>query len=242
MLTPSSNTVLEPVTSEIVAGIANVSAHFSRFRVTQIGLSDADNKQFTHAEIVRAAGLLADAKVGVICWNGTSASWLGFENDEQLCAEIESATGILACTSTLAFREIFDRTKITKVGLVTPYTGDVQERIVANWAAAGIVCSGERHMSLTDNFSFSTVAKETIAEMVKDVARTKCDAVAVVCTNLDAATIAAELEREIGCPVYDSIAVTIWKSLELVDCDPGLLSGWGGPFRIPELRKTGARA
>ncbi|MGE0284376.1 MAG: Asp/Glu/hydantoin racemase [Rhizobiaceae bacterium] len=242
MLTPSSNTVLEPVTSEIVAEVANASAHFSRFRVTQIGLSDADNKQFAHAEIVRAARLLADAKVGVISWNGTSASWLGFEHDERLCAEIEEATGTLACTSTLAFREIFERTNVRKVGLVTPYTKDVQDRIVGNWATVGVVCSGERHLSLTDNFSFATVAKKTIADMVRDVARTECDAVAIVCTNLDGATIAADLEKEIGRPVYDSIAVTIWKSLELVDCDPGLLSDWGGPFRAPALKSTGASA
>ncbi|MDR3496087.1 MAG: Asp/Glu/hydantoin racemase, partial [Ancalomicrobiaceae bacterium] len=37
MLTPSSNTVLEPVTSRILAGLADVSVHFSRFRVTAIG-------------------------------------------------------------------------------------------------------------------------------------------------------------------------------------------------------------
>src|SRR5476651_1416083 len=38
MLTPSSNTVLEPVTAQIVAGLTDVTVHFSRFRVTEIGL------------------------------------------------------------------------------------------------------------------------------------------------------------------------------------------------------------
>jgi hypothetical protein len=32
-------------------------------------------------EILRAAELLADAKVDTIAWNGTSASWLGREVD-----------------------------------------------------------------------------------------------------------------------------------------------------------------
>ena len=33
MLTPSSNTILEPVTYQILSDIPNVSAHFSRFVV-----------------------------------------------------------------------------------------------------------------------------------------------------------------------------------------------------------------
>ena len=42
MLTPSSNTVVEPVTAAMLAGRRRRSAaHFSRFRVTEIALSDA---------------------------------------------------------------------------------------------------------------------------------------------------------------------------------------------------------
>ena len=40
MLTPSSNTVLEPVTTQMIAGLPEASAHFGRFRVTEIALSD----------------------------------------------------------------------------------------------------------------------------------------------------------------------------------------------------------
>jgi Arginase family len=39
MLTPSSNTILEPVTQAMVSGLAEVSVHFSRFKVTEIALS-----------------------------------------------------------------------------------------------------------------------------------------------------------------------------------------------------------
>ena len=41
MLTPSSNTVLEPVTQAMLAGLPEVSVHFSRFRVTEIALSSS---------------------------------------------------------------------------------------------------------------------------------------------------------------------------------------------------------
>ena len=40
MLTPSSNTTLEPVTTAMIAGLPEASAHFGRFRVTEIALSE----------------------------------------------------------------------------------------------------------------------------------------------------------------------------------------------------------
>jgi maleate isomerase len=234
MLTPSSNTVLEPVTMAMLAGLPDVSVHFSRFRVTQIGLSEKDLDQFSHAEMMGAADLLLDANVDVIAWNGTSASWLGFERDEQLCAEIEKSTKTTACTSVLAFREIFTRTGVRKVGLVTPYADDVQHRIAENWGDAGFDCSSERHLGLSNNFSFAEVEESTIAGMVRDVAD-HCDAVAIVCTNLRGARVAADLEREIGKPVYDSIAVTIWKCLQLAGFDTSRLDRWGQLFRHSSL-------
>jgi maleate isomerase len=184
MLTPSSNTVLEPTTVAMLAGLPAVTAHFARFKVTEIALSERALGQFDDSEILRAAELLADAKVHAIAWNGTSAGWLGFERDERLCERITGATGIAACTSILAYREIFQRTGVRRVGLVTPYRDDVQGKITANWAAAGLPCTAERHLRLQDNFSFSEVSEATVAEMTCEVAREGCDAVAVVCTNM----------------------------------------------------------
>lgn len=87
MLTPSSNTTLEPVTSAMLAGLPEVSAHFGRFRVTEIALSAQALGQFDDREILAAAELLSHAKVDVIAWNGTSSGWLGFEADERLCQQ-----------------------------------------------------------------------------------------------------------------------------------------------------------
>lgn len=239
MLTPSSNTVLEPVTMAMLAGLPDVSAHFSRFKVTEIALSEQALGQFDDGEILRAAELLAHAKVDTIAWNGTSASWLGFDRDERLCERIRAATGIAACTSVLAFREVFERTRIRRVGLVTPYRSDVQSRIMANWQASGFLCSAERHLRLQDNFSFAEVSEEQIADLVRAVARDGCDAVAVVCTNMRGAGLAEPLEKEIGIPVYDSIAATLWKSLAVAGVSPARIEGWGGLFRDQRLTALG---
>jgi maleate isomerase len=237
MLTPSSNTALEPLTCAMAADMPGVSAHFSRFRVTQIGLSAAALGQFDNDRLVEAAELLADAKVDVIAWNGTAAAWLGFARDEELCAAITARTGIPACTCILAYRELFESWGLRKIGLVTPYSADVQDRIMTNWDTDRFSCSAERHLGEgRDNFSFAEVTEDEIARMVRDVAEAGCDAAAIVCTNLKGSAIAPVLERELGIPVLDSISVTLWKSLVLAGRDPSALAAWGGPFK--DVRKN----
>jgi maleate isomerase len=235
MLTPSSNTVLEPITTEMLSAHGGVSAHFSRFKVTEIALSQGALRQFDESGMLRAAELLADAKVDVIAWNGTSAAWLGFESDERLCERISASTGIKACTSVLAFRDVLTRTGVAQVGLVTPYTADVQARIAANWEASGFRCAAERYLGLSDNFAFAIVAESQVAGMVRDVAHQGCEAVAIVCTNTAGARVAPMLELEIGIPVYDSIAITVWASLRLAGGDPARLQNWGFLFQDERL-------
>ena len=230
MLTPSSNTALEPITCAMLAGISDVTAHFSRFKVTEIALSPSALRQFDTGEIIRAAELLAHAKVDVIAWNGTSASWLGFDRDEYLCEQITASTGIKACTTVLAYRDLLRRIGARRIGLVTPYRPDVQDKIIANWNSEGLHCAAERHLSLQDNFSFAEVPEARVASMIEEVIGEGCDAAVVLCTNMRGAGAAARLEQKFGVPVLDSIAVTFWACLIATGGDPGRIRGWGSLF------------
>jgi maleate isomerase len=235
MLTPSSNTALEPITYAMLAGIADVSVHFSRFKVTEIALSESALRQFDDSEILRAAELLAHAKVDVIAWNGTSAGWLGFDRDERLCERITAATGIRACTTVLAYRDLLRRLDNARIGLVSPYTRDVQERIMANWRSHGLNCVAERHLSLSDNFSFAEVPEAEVARLSEEVVREGSDAVVVLCTNMRGAGAAERLEGKLGVGIFDSIAVTLWACLVAAGVDPSVVRGWGGLFANPRL-------
>ncbi|MGY3588805.1 maleate isomerase [Bradyrhizobium sp. USDA 4341] len=240
MLTPSSNTALEPITCAMLSGVDDVSAHFSRFKVTEIALSEQALRQFDASEILRAAELLAHAKVDVIAWNGTSASWLGFDRDESLCEQITAATGIKACTTVLAYRDLLRRIGAKRIGLVTPYRRDVQDRIIANWNSAGLHCFAERHLSLQDNFSFAEVSEAKVADLIEEVVHEGCDVAVVLCTNMRGAGAAERMERGFGVPVLDSIAVTLWACLTAVGCDPSRVRGWGSLFTNPDLRAATA--
>ncbi|MEM1431706.1 MAG: aspartate/glutamate racemase family protein [Pseudomonadota bacterium] len=233
MLVPSSNTALEPATAALAAPLTDrVGIHFSRFEVTRIALSDDADAQFSLAPILNAASLLADAQVSVVAWNGTSASWRGFETDDRLCDAITARTGCAATSAILGLNAALRALGTRKLGLVTPYTSDVESAIIANYARVGIDIAASRRENLQDNFSFAEIAPDRVAEMCREVAAQGVDAIAIVCTNMRGPFIATEIEAEFGIPVIDSIAVTLWHALTMLGLDPSALSPFGRLFRI----------
>lgn len=230
ILTPSSNTVLEPLTSAMVASAESVTAHFARFPVTEISRRDVANAQFDINNQLAAAELLVDAHVDAIVWSGTSASWMGFEQDQRMCAAIRERTGIGASSSVLAVNDLFRAAGVTRFGLVTPYAGDVQDAIVANYAASGLTCVAERHLGETRNFAFAEVSEATIAEMIEAVAASKPDAITIMCTNMRGARIAPDFEARFGIPIFDSTSAAVWAGLRIAGADTRQLKGWGRMF------------
>lgn len=231
MLTPSSNTTLEPVSARMLAGLPEVTAHFGRFRVTEISLAAQALGQFQLEPMLAAAELLADARCHSICWNGTSAGWLGFERDRELCRAIEARTQVRACSSVLAIEEIWRLTGVTRFGMVSPYTDDIVAAIRRNFGAEGFELVAERHLGIKVNFGFSEIEADTIAGMVRDVANARPQAIIVFCTNMDGASLAEGMEREAGIPIYDTIATAVWASLRTAGVHPDRVKGWGRLFR-----------
>lgn len=235
MLTPSSNTVLEPFTAHMLKPLfPAVSAHFGRFRVKKIALDDDANGQFSLPPILEAADLLADARCDIIAWNGTSASWLGFQSDERLCAAIEERTGIAATSAVLSLNRLLAVLSVKRIGLVTPYTSDVQQQIIRNYRAVGIETIAEAHLGISDNFTFAEVSSEKIEEMCTEVARSRPDAIAIVCTNMRGPIVAAKLEKKLGIPVLDSVAFTLWGCLDRLDIPTSPLKAFGSIFALEQ--------
>lgn len=234
VLTPSSNTALEPLTGAMAAAVPGCSAHFSRFSVTEIALSDRALGQFDDAKILAAAELLADAKVDVIAWSGTAAGWRGFDTDRQLCERIRERTGIVATTAVLALNELLAIGQVSRLALVTPYTGDVQQRIVGNYARAGIEVVAERHLGICVNHDFALVEPDTLRAMMREVAAgpagRRPQAICTYCTNLRAAQLAEAVEAELDVPLLDTVSTTVWGALRAVGADPAQVRGWGRMF------------
>ncbi|PQM59632.1 MAG: Asp/Glu/hydantoin racemase [Rhodobacteraceae bacterium] len=226
MLTPSSNTVVEPWCFKIVDSFENTSVHFGRVEVLWIDDKEASFSQFYDENMLRGFELLSHVKPTVIGWNGTSASWLGIDQDRILVKEITRRTGYPAVTSTLSIIEALRALKIKKIGLVTPYVNSIQERIINNFSLEKLDCISERHFNLTDNFSFGEVSEDRIESAAEEVVADGAEAVIILCTNLAGAGIAARLEDKTGVPILDSVVLTVWGALRTAGISTSSLEKW----------------
>jgi maleate isomerase len=231
VLTPSSNTRLEPLTSAMLAATPSVTAHFSRFRVVDVGLNAA--AQFDPAPIVEAAALLADARVDAIVWSGTSGGWRGIADDQAICAAITEATGVPATTSTLALLAALELLGTRRLGLVTPYPDDMHDAVVRTFAGEGLEIVASAHDGFTaSNWELSTMPPERIRDLVAEVAAARPGAITVFCTNLAAADHVQAWESAFGVPVLDSVTLAIWHALELSGYAGPRPAGWGRLFGL----------
>lgn len=227
MITPSSNTMVEPLTGAMTAHLLDdLSVHYARIPVTRIALDRGSLDQFEREAMLSAARLLADAKVDVICWNGTSGAWKGLAADEAICAAITDETGIPATTGTLAQVSAFRAHGIGRYALAVPYLAEVRDAIVEVYGGAGFSCVGSAHLGISTNFAFAEVGLDTLRDLVRQADHPTAEAVVVVCTNLAAARVVAELEQELGKPVHDSLVVSLWEPLRMLGWNQPI-PGWG---------------
>jgi maleate isomerase len=225
MIVPSSNTALEPATAALLADRPDITFPCTRIRVQAITAAPG-GAAFDVDTMVSAARLLADAKVDCIVWNGTAGSWLGVDHDRSICAAITDATGVAATTSTLAILQALDDFGITSIACATPYTTDMVDNIVAEYARHGVSIVSHSEWGLSDNFAIGQRDRNQIAGLLTDATDRDAQAVALICTNVDGSSLASAVESDIGVPVIDSIAATLWWALELSGAD-STIRGFG---------------
>jgi maleate isomerase len=233
MITPSSNTVVEPVTIAVTSGLyPRVTTHYSRVEVKTISLDPQSLAHFDLEPMLRAALLLADAGVDVIAWNGTSGAWRGLDTDFALCQAIAGRAGVHATTSTLAQIEAFKAFGVHTYALAVPYLETVTRAILPTYAGAGFQCSDWACLGISVNSDFAYVPQNTTRDLVRRCDSQQAEALSIICTNLPAAWLVEELEAELGKPIFDSTLVTIWHALRLVGFDEPI-AGWGRLLRTP---------
>jgi maleate isomerase len=227
-ITPSANTVVERVTLGILRNFPDVSPHFSRTSV--VGSVDPFPFTYDFDGMLATAKVLGDARLDVVAWNGSKGGSLDFALDHDLVARIEQLTGAASTTSTLAIDQVFRQDAVRRFALVCPYVDSYRDRIVQAFAREGYTCVAARNVGLADNHSFAQIPLDTIVGMLREVAVAKPQAIVGFCTNFPAAPVVAEMERELGIPIYDTVAMGVWGAL----CKAGVPTragrDWGRVF------------
>lgn len=230
-ITPSCNTVLEPVTALLNASVAQrLSHHFVRIPVSNISLGRADAGQFDVDTMVRAAESVCDGTMDVVVWNGTSGCWNGAEADKQICATVATSTGVPMSTSTLAQFEVLRRFGISRFALAVPYRDDVTQRTIETYRSAGFEAVSHANLGMSVGRDMANVPFDQIRQLLRDADCDEAECVVVICTGLPAALVIEEMEAVLRKPVFDSVAVTFAKAMELTGIDEPI-EGWGSLLR-----------
>lgn len=222
-LTPSSNTVVEDVTINMLRDVPAVAPHFARFGYA--GSQAQFSTDYDWQGMLGASRMLGDAKMDAICWNGSRGGSLGFERDRLLCQRIAEETGIFASTSTLALDELLRAAGIERIAFVTPYTETLNKGVAHVWSEAGYQVTGALGAGLTDNFSYSLVEAAKLREMAHQAAGSGAEALVFYCTNMRAADLCQSLEEELDLIVLDAVSAGVWKGLSMLGHQ--LPHGWG---------------
>lgn len=239
-ITPSSNTVLEPLTGLISRAVDDrVSHHFTRLKVEAISLEQRHTEQFAPQAMLAAADLLNDAAVDAIVWNGTSGAWNGVDADREICALISERTGVPSSTSTLAQLEVMARCGFERCGLAVPYTDDVTARITEVYSGAGVQIVAVANAGVSGNREMALVSEDKLRTLLREADSPDADCILLICTGVAGAQLVADAEQELGKPIFDSVAVTLWKALAMVGIEPRL-QGWGRLLAGTDLALTPA--
>jgi maleate isomerase len=232
-ITPSSNTALEPMTMAMTTQISSrISTHFSRVPVKTLTLDSKDVNQFQTQKMVDAAALLSDGGMDAILWNGTSGSWTGkgFEADIGLCEEISRVTAVPASTSSLAQLDVLKHYGIKRFALAVPYVEEPTRKIIETYGNHGFTVVNTATLDQTENVVIGNTPFERIKQLLRDADSPDAECIVVACTNLPATAVIDEMEAELGKPIFDSIAVTLWKALRMTSIDVPL-HGFGKLLR-----------
>jgi len=223
-ITPSGNTVVERTTQAALRDMPQAAALFARIPVH--GDRDPFPDTYNLPAMLGAATLLSHARPDAIIWNGSKGGGIGLSHDRDLVARISDATGIAADTSGLALLRAIAASGVQSIGLLTPYAEAPQRRLVERLNAEGVPVVSERHLGMTDNLSYASVAYDTILAQARSLAAGKPDVLLAWCTNCPAAPLAAEIEAETGIPLWDATMLGLLGGLAAA----GVLErpkGWG---------------
>jgi len=120
----------------------------------------------------------------------------------------------------------------SSVGYVSPYPEEVAEKMVAQFEDAGyrVPTAGTFHTgSFIKEYAPFVSPKSISAAVFKLIETADVDTVVVSCTQMRAASVIEELERQTGKAIVSSNQALCWHALRLAKCND-VIDGWGRLF------------
>ena len=221
-----------------------VSIHTSRLKARKITVEGID-AMMRSSELEQSARLVAGAPIDVLCFGGTSASFLhGTAFDEALMAKMKDwAPGVPVTTASTATLAALEAVEAGSVALATPYIDEVHYRAIRFLEENGHAVVKSDNIGIDTDQALAEVPLEKVYALVLSVDHPEASAIFISCTNFRSVGAIAALEKALGKPVISAVQASLWHSLKLVGVR-GARPGYGRLFddSIAENASAGGRA
>jgi maleate isomerase len=206
LMIPSSNTMME---SDFIHNApAGTSVHTARMYMEET-TAEGENRMLDEFTLP-AARDLGTARPDVVVFGCTSAGALrGNDYDTQLCQRISEVAGAPVVSTIASVRAAIEAAGATRIGVITPYVDQLNEKIKASIEADGPQVVRIAGLGITDNFTIAEVSGDDIVgfavRALGDLAEDGAiDLVFASCTNFGAMAARQAIAGRLGLPVVTS--------------------------------------
>lgn len=209
-------------------GVATHTARIKLPKVTVQGIEEMMNAP----ELEQACRHIASAPVDIICFGGTSASFLhGTAYDKALIKKLEGwAPGKKVTTASTATLAALKTVNAGPVALATPYVDEIHQRAIHFLESNGHPVVASDNLRIDSDLALAEVPLQKVYDLVCSVDRPEATAIFISCTNFWSVGAIEALEQKLGKPVISAIQASFWHCLELLDVD-GAKPGYGSLFK-----------
>jgi maleate isomerase len=214
VMTPAMNTVVQPELELLRP--EGVSNQMQRFRLggdkVSDDLFDEAGKLMDCNPLALAVGLTTDAGPG------------GVEKLEARCAELSAQLGIPVCNASIATQKGLHSLRAKRIAVMTPFNAEVDHVVQTNIERGGfevVAIKGTEAPSLPE---ICETPLQQIRDLVGELAKSNCDAIAQIGTALPVVRLIEELEQETGKTIIACNAAVYWQTLRAAgihDAVPG---------------------
>lgn len=179
--------------------------------------------------VARAGRSLLSLRPHSMLYACTSGSFIrGVEGERELRDAMAAAGCANPVTASGAAMEALRLSGALRVAIATPYSAPLTRKLVDFVDEAGFDVVATHYLGL--HRGIAAVSQATVLDLVRRCAGSGADAVFVSCTSLRTFGTVAQLEAELGVPVFTSNQVSLWAALTAADALVGRQAGDGSPW------------
>jgi maleate isomerase len=212
VLIPSTNTTCEIEFGRLLP--ASYQAHFGRLLSQRPGFPFSPGRD---EDIEYQSRLLATAKVEIVILAQTSASLFADDYDAVTTRRISEAAGVPAATSAQAVGRAVRALGVRRIGLVSPYSPDVNARAARYFADKhGLETVALEGFAATDSYAIGQLGPENARDAFARIDRPEIEVFVVPGGNFPTMPSIAAWEREFKKPVVTTNQAAVWAVLDML--------------------------